>query len=137
MPVRGPAPAGQRRRTNRPTHDWTEVVAVPFTAAPKLPPRPDGRPWPTWSRRWWADVSTMPHAVLWHPSDWRFAMDTALLVAAGHEGGRVASEVRQRERVMGTTVDARRGLRIRYVDPGVQVAPEPPGVTVLDDYREL
>jgi len=79
----------------------------------------------------------MPHAVLWHPSDWRFAMDTALLVAAGHEGGRVASEVRQRERVMGTTVDARRGLRIRYVDPGVQVAPEPPGVTVLDDYREL
>jgi hypothetical protein len=61
----------------------------------------------------------MPHAVLWDEADWQYAFDTAaakqLFYLSG--GATNGSEVRIREKVMGTTWDARRDLRIRYVDP--------------------
>ncbi len=141
MPVPGPAPkpSNQLRRRNRPTHEWLEVLNVPFTAGPDLPSRlPDGRAWPAWTRRWWGVVSSMPHCSTWSASDWEFAFDTAALKAQFLIAGNAASaaEIRNRERVLGTTADYRRGLRIRYVDalpPQLGKA----GVTVLDDYRDL
>jgi hypothetical protein len=77
----------------------------------------------------------MPHAVLWTEADWQFALDTAEVAAAFHDGDvKQAVELRQRERIMGTTLDARRDLRIRYVE-AVEEA-ERPGVTAIEHYRK-
>lgn len=139
MPVAGrkPKPDGQKRNRVKPVHDWTEVENVPFAGAPKLPKaRPDGRAWPRWTRDWWAAVSEMPHCRLWSAADWRFAVETAAVVAEMHEGNnRLATEVRNREKVLGTTVDFRRDLRIRYVEPGEATEVPSPAVAKLDDYR--
>lgn len=140
MPVTGrkPKPEGQARNRSKPTHDWTEVVDAPFVDAPKLPKaQPDGRPWPLWTKRWWGVVSAMPHCALWAASDWEFAFDTVALKATFHaEGGTgLATELRNRERVLGTTADFRRDLRIRYVE--AQTVAPGENVTSLDDYRDL
>lgn len=84
----------------------------------------------------------MPHCIRWTESDWSFAIDTAMLAADFHDGQvTAATELRQREKIMGTTINARRDLRIRYlqaepevtVDESAAVAP----VSQLDDYRDL
>ena len=142
MAIRGtkPKPVGQVRRRNQPTHEWTDVVDAPFEGGPRLPAKmPDGSPWPTSTRAWWAAVSTMPHCATWKRSDWRFALDTALVAAWLHLGNyRVAGELRNREKTMGTTVDFRRDLRVRYVDPhGDEGRVNDVSVSRLDDYRQL
>lgn len=138
MPVAGrkPKPDGQRRNRHAPTHDWAEVVDVPFSGGPRLPSkRPGGRPWPARTKSWWTVVSSMPHCSLWSAADWEFAFDTAQLAAEFHDGDvRVATELRNREKVLGTTADFRRDLRIRYVS-AVTEAEEARDVTRLDDYR--
>lgn len=141
MPVTGrkPKPEGQARNRNKPTHDWTEVLDVPFKDGPKLPAKmPNGLPWPTWTKRWWAVVSAMPHCVTWADSDWEFAFDTAALKAVFHlqPQNALATEIRNRERVLGTTADYRRDLRIRYVTEKATV-PTAENVTSMDDYRDL
>ncbi len=141
MPVTGrkPKPQGQAVTRHQPTTEWTDVVNVPFTDAPKLPrSQPDGRPWPAWTKRWWAVVSTMPHAKLWEPSDWQYAFDTAALVAKFHADGStgLATEIRNREKVLGTTFDYRRDIRVRYVDPPAENE-TPADVVSIDAYRDL
>ena len=78
----------------------------------------------------------MPQCRLWAASDWQFAITTALVAdMAYRDSNAAATELRNRERVLGTTMEYRRDLRIRYVDgPAEQPAPE---VTALDDYRNL
>jgi len=78
----------------------------------------------------------MPHCALWSESDWLFAVDSASTAALYHETGdmRASSELRQRERVLGVTADARRDLRIRYV-PEVAEPTDPAIVTAMDLYR--
>lgn len=97
--------------------------------------------WPTATKRWWKAVSQMPHCVNWSEPEWQFAFDTAQIVAAFHMGDlRLAGEIRGRERLLGTTPDARRGLRIRYVDAvsGDEVPPEASAsITAMDDYRRM
>lgn len=139
VPGRKPKPDGQARNRNKPTHDWAEVPDVSFTDAPKLPKsQPDGRPWPAWTKRWWDVVSAMPHCSLWSDSDWEFAFDTVSLKAKFHTEATasLATEIRNRERVLGTTADYRRDLRIRYVDASVETE-VPAGVVAMDDYRNL
>ena len=46
---------------------------------------------------------------------------------------RLAAELRNREKVMGTTLDYRRDIRVRYVAPKA----EPAKVVRLDDYQDL
>ncbi len=46
----------------------------------------------------------------------------------------LATELRNRENVLGTTIDSRRDLRIRYTEPA---SSPPAGVTNLDQYRDL
>jgi hypothetical protein len=107
------------------------VTALERDVALRFPRR-----WPSATRRWWAAVSTLPHAVLWNEADWAFALDTAALVAALHEGDRaVAKEVRAREAIIGTTADARRALRIRYTDPTGAPVEDSPAVTAMASYR--
>ena len=134
MPVRGtkPKPDDQKRNRVKPAHDWVEVVDAPFEGGPDLPVRDKG--WPARTVQWWSVVRAMPHCVLWSAADWEFALDTALIAAEFHGGDmRVAPELRQREKILGTTMDARRDLRVRYVSE--KPAEEAQGVTSLADYR--
>jgi len=82
----------------------------------------------------------MPHCRLWTASDWEFAFDTAALKAKFHESATAstATEIRNRERVLGVTAEYRRDLRIRYIPPTAT----PDGqagdnVRSIDDYRDL
>ena len=138
MPVAGRKPNEGKpvRHRVKPVHEWTEVEDDSFDGAPELPKPAQGRaPWPPETKAWWKAVSRMPHCVLWDDSDWQFAFDTARVAAAFHVGDtKAATELRQREKVMGTTLDARRDLRIRYVPAGTVDAASA-GVMAIDDYR--
>ncbi|MBV8291959.1 MAG: hypothetical protein JOY55_09120 [Mycobacterium sp.] len=141
MGLRGqrPKPPGQAV-TRHPRHDWVEVENVPNTSGPRLPPRRrNGEAWPPWVRERWNSWRALPHTRLWIAADWQFAADTAELLAraADDGGGSVAlwSEIRLRERTLGTTWDARLGLRLRYVPPKTEGPANP--VTALDEYRNL
>jgi hypothetical protein len=149
MPVAGRKPRVNApiRHRKKPVHDWSEVPSAPYDGpVPELPKKrrvllPFGGakdvPLHALTKLWWADVSRMPHCRLWTDSDWRFALGTALVADAFHYGHTPsATELARREKVLGTTVDARRDLRIRYVDPE-PVDDGPGDVTVLDDYRGL
>lgn len=138
------SPAGRKpnegapvRHKVRPVHQWFDVPDVPFEGdVPALPKTQPGQPsWPTATKHWWESISRMPHCILWHDSDWQFALDTALVAAAFHRGDEksAATELRRREKVMGTTLEARRNLRIRYVE--VQDESQA-GVTAIEEYRE-
>ena len=141
MPLPGPAPKpkGQARHRIQSPHDWVEVVKVPFEDGPDLPPfRADGRQWTDRIRAKWDAWRTMPHAKLWGPAEWDFALDAIELAALLHEKGssNLATELRNREKVLGTTVDYLRALRIRYVDPPTE-GDQSAEVTNIADYRNL
>lgn len=131
---------------NKPAVAWTDVVNVPYEGA--RPELPDTRevinkagdvsvyPMPDATKEWWESVTRMPHCVLWSESDWAFCADTALVHALAVTGVISAmAELRQREKIMGTTFDARRDLRIRYVDPEADDKPLAP-VQDIDDRRK-
>lgn len=104
--------------------------------------RPVLQEWPTETKRWWKTVSRMPHCVLWTEADWQFALDTALIAAGFHAGDmRLATELRAREKILGTTADARRDLRIRYIDSQEtdesESAEDQGSVTAMADYRQM
>jgi len=138
MPPAGRKPnEGQPvRHRVAPRHDWIEVADRPFEDGPRLPRvQPMGFAWPAATKRWWQVISRMPHCALWGEADWQFALDTALIAAAFHRGEvKQAVELRQREKVMGTTLDSRRDLRIRYVEPAGER--EGPSIAAIEDYRE-
>ena len=113
---------------NKPAVDWTDVTAEPYTGP--SPDLPEVRqtvdknglvseiPYSNATRKWWSSVSSMPHCVLWHDSDWAYALDTAVVHDQASYGSVSAmAELRLREKSLGTTFDARRDLRIRYVEP--------------------
>ena len=138
MPVRGPAPKpqGQRRRRNLPVHEWLEVENVPYSGpAPRLPRCSRGS-WSEATKRWWATGSTMPHCVLWTLSDWQFALDTAAVYEEFAHSPRHLWLLLDREKVLGTTADFRRNLRIRYVEPE-EIDDEAAQVALLDHYRRI
>lgn len=141
MPVTGAKlkPPGQSVTRHKPVHDWTEVENVPFADGPKLPPkRADGRTWVKRTKDKWDAWRAMPHCRLWGETEWDFALDSIEVAALFHESGEMkyATELRNREKVLGTTLDFRRDLRIRYVDPQSQGDSEA-GVTNIADYRDL
>lgn len=128
---------------NKPAVDWTEVTNEPYKGS--HPDLPDVRqsvdksgivtetPYSDATRRWWGSLSAMPHCVLWQDSDWAYALDTAVVHDQASYGSVSAmAELRLREKSLGTTFDARRDLRIRYVN----VEHEPLAVVdELDDRR--
>ncbi len=135
MPVtRRPKPPGQA--VNRhPVLEFTEVPNRPFSKAPKLGPRASGKPWPMAAIRKWKAWSRMPHCALWDESDWEFARDSIEVAARMVEANfdpRLAAELRNREKVIGTTLDYRRDIRVRYVEPKAGVA-----VVRLRDFQDL
>jgi hypothetical protein len=147
MAMAGRKPADRPTVTrHKPTVDWTEVVNVTYDGTrPELPtsrmvmnPKGELQEFPVESRTrdWWEAITTMPHCVLWQPSDWQFALDTAMVHADACHGKTTAmGELRQREKIMGTTVDARRDLRIRYVEPESET-PQIAAVANIVDRRQ-
>jgi len=143
-------------RHRHPVAGWTEVERVPFEDGPELPPRANsndavtwaeagiipGEDWPEATKLWWRVVSRMPHAKLWEASDWAFAAMTAEVHARTCEGwkGYTGPELRQREKLLGVYADARRDLRIRYIEPAGQpssAAAAGANVVSMNDYRDL
>lgn len=120
-----PRKDGKHGRTPNTGGVWNEVTDEEYTgASPELPPLPRRRKWHPMVVTWWGIVRVMPHAVLWAPSDWQFALELALLKNAywtafddGDATAAQATEVRRREEQLGTTAEARRKLLIRYIDP--------------------
>lgn len=152
MPGRKPKSPDERRNRMPPRHDWVDVPNVAFEGAPPLPNLPGSflpfgfarnppANWPAATRRWWKAISRMPHAALWDDAAWQFAMDTALVALAFHCGElRWGKELRDREKVLGNTADARRDLRIRYADPNAGTSSDPTdtaSVTAMADYQRM
>lgn len=143
MAVRGQRPKapGVAVTRHRRLHDWCEVEDTPNRDGPRLPARRrNGKPWPAHVRARWNAWRAMPHTVLWIGADWEFALDTAELAALAAEDDAPAAlfaELRARERVLGTTRDARVGQRIRYVPPADPDRDGGGSVAVLDSYRDL
>jgi hypothetical protein len=132
VPGTKPKSEDQRRNHVKPTHEWTEVPDEPYDGKVPVLPREVG--WPALTRKWWKVISRMPHCRLWSEADWQFAIDTAIIAAAFHGGDlRQATELRQREKILGTTADARRDLRIRYVTTGDR--PAAPVLEIAKDPR--
>lgn len=116
---------------------FTEVPNIPFTGGPRLPKRCGGKPWPPEITYWWNAWTTMPHCILWSASDWVYVRECIEVCAKFIENvdAKTAAELRVRQKILGTTMDYRRDLRIRYVDP--PDAADQPTVARLDDYRSL
>lgn len=136
---RKPKPPGQAVNRHKPVHDWTEVEDIPFTGGLKLPTRrSNGRTWDRRTKQKWETWRSMPHCRLWGKAEWDFALDSIEVAALFHDSGEMkyATELRNRERVLGTTMDFRRDLRIRYVDPPGENE-QSAEVTRMDDYRNL
>lgn len=156
MPVAGrkPKPDGQKRNRMPPVHDWTEVPNLPYSGKRPTLPKTRGRlikmtgaaeryddvPVHAMTRRWWKAVSSMPHCALWTDTDWGFALSTAIVADRFYYGEPAAAgELRQREKLLGTTLDSRRDLRIRYVDPTtVDATNDSAGAEVVSiNYRRM
>ena len=138
MGIRGPNPKPNRRNRTPLTHDWIEVEDTPNTSGPQLPARRrNGRKWPAHAVARWQAWCALPHTKLWQRSDWEFALDTLELVARANDGAAVSllSEIRLREKAMGTTWDSRQGMRIRYVEPSA--SGDVAEVMDLSGYRDL
>jgi hypothetical protein len=99
--------------------------------------RASGQRWSAAIRRRWVSRASMPHCRLWGPSDWEFALDALEIAARFYDSGGASwsTELRYRERVMGTTYGARQGMRIRYVE--ASSARPSTAVVRLDAYRHL
>ncbi len=122
MAVRGPA-GKSVKHGHTPSAEWTEVANVPYQGpSPDLPKLSGRKKWSELVAQWWEQVRVMPHCVNWGAGDWQFGLETALMKDAfwkeyseGEMKSTMATEIRRREAMMGTTVEARRQLRIRYV----------------------
>lgn len=116
---------------------WIDVPNIPYSGPGSEQDLPDmpGMDWFPQVTAWWEIVRVMPHCTLWSASDWLFAIQTAYQwqnwwgeFFGGTVHGTASTELRRREDQMGYTLEARRKMGIRYVDPAQvtteAVAPE-------------
>lgn len=141
IPGSTPKPERQNQRERAPGIDYIDVPDVPYKGAPPLPTDTD---WLIPTQNWWGRISRMPHCVLWTDGDWEFALTTARMFDKFILGvNSMAPSLMRRERAMGVTHEARRDMRIRYVDPNALPATEedderePDNVSALNDYRRM
>lgn len=108
--------------------EFTDVPDLAYTGPGSDRDLPDipGLPWYEPTIGWWEVVRRMPHARLWTEADWLFAIETGIFknqiygeLFGGALPTSLATEIRRREDMMGMTMEARRKLGIRYIDPGV------------------
>lgn len=131
MPVPGAKPKdGPVRHRVKPVHEWVEVADIPFVG--EVPVQLPESYAPA-TVRWWSVVSSMPHCSIWTRSDWEFALESAAVRNLFElDPLKAGKELRDREKVMGTTLDYRRAIRVRYVPPEDVVPTE---VASIADYR--
>lgn len=104
--------------------EWTEVPNQPYTGPSPDLPELDEVIWYREVAQWWEVVRHMPHCGLWSEADWMFALETAFAKQDWWKNfysdrtifANKSTEIRRREDQMGFTAEARRKLRIRYVD---------------------
>lgn len=129
MAGRGPAPQAKRRRRNADPTPTTTVRRDNRTRGPALPKDalPAGEEWHPQTVKWWASWRKSPQAAVFHPTDWDFLLDTALMHHTMWSKGRweFASEVRLRVAKFGATVEDRARLRLEVEAPA-QARPESP-----------
>jgi len=80
MAIAGRPPSAQSRNRNPKAYDWTPVDAVPFDGPSPDLPTSGRKKWHRETVAWWEAVRRMPHCRLWTDTDWRFALETAVLV---------------------------------------------------------
>lgn len=126
MATRGPlSKTNKHGRTPSLAGEWVDVPDRPYEgASPNLPVLPRRKKYHPMVEQWWQQVRAMPHCMLWRPPDWTYAIETGLMKQGywdaydkGEAVTTAAVDIRRREDQMGTTQEARRRLRIRYVDP--------------------
>lgn len=138
MAITGRPPSDRPRNRNAKTYDWSPVENTPYGGpAPDLPARNGRQRWHRETLAWWEAVRRMPHCRLWTDTDWRFAIETAVLVDEFWRGELArAAELRLRAAKLGLTHEDRLKQRIRYTNPdGPVVTDTPPAVARLDERR--
>lgn len=123
----GGVPPKAVKHGRTPNSEWTDVIDRPYEGPSLDLPKSPGngrRKWHDPVVAWWEQVRRMPHCILWTPTDWLFALETAFMkhqfwndYANGELHSTLATEIRRREDQMGCTGEARRKLRIRYISP--------------------
>lgn len=118
---------GPKRFRGQALTNWVDVEDKPYDGP--SPDLPSDVLWPVQTRAWYEVVRHLPHAVLWDDGEWQEILTTALLHASvwrepDKPSAAVLSELRQREKALGLTAEARVDLRIRYVEPR-KTEPEP------------
>lgn len=126
MAARGPnSKTNKHGRTPSMAGDWIDVPDRPYEGpSPNLPALPRRKKYHQMVEQWWEQIRHMPHCSKWRPTDWTYAIETALFKQAywdaydrGEASTTAAVDIRRREDQMGTTQEALRKLRIRYIDP--------------------
>jgi hypothetical protein len=138
MAISGRAPSARSRNRNPKTYEWVPVENTPYTGpSPELPAKAGRQRWHRETVAWWDAVRRMPHCRLWAEGDWRFAIETAVLVEEFWRGElKVAAELRLRSAKLGLTHEDRLKLRIRYTTPDTDNAvTEPPAAVARLDAR--
>lgn len=130
---RKPKPEGQAVNRSKPAHDWIEVENVPFTG--RAPALPKDVIWSAASKKRWAVIRRMPHASIWGPGDWEYAVDYLRVFEAHHHDP--TAELRLRGNELGLSAGALRDLRIRYIDPKPRAVETDAVVTQIDEFRDL
>lgn len=125
MPVRGRPLKDNAVTRHQPQHTYLTIPNVPYEPTKEQARCPVVNA-PPETRRWWKMVSTLPHASMWEEGEWEYAKATAKVHAEFWQGRTTLGKaLHDRERVIGTTEDARRALRIRYADSAMPVDEAP------------
>lgn len=120
----GPAPKAVKHGHSG--ADFVDVPDLPYVGPGSDRDLPDipGLPWYETTVAWWNVVRRMPHCRLWTEADWLFAIEAAVLknqiwgeIFGGALPANLIGEERQRLALLGMTMEHRRKLGIRYVDP--------------------
>lgn len=120
----GPAPKAVKH--GHTGAEYVDVPDSPYAGPGSQRDLPDiqGLPWYEPTIGWWQIVRAMPHCRLWTESDWLFAIETAVLknqlwgeMFGGAIPSALLTEIRHRENMLGLSMEARRKLGVRYVDP--------------------
>lgn len=140
MAISGRPPSPSPRNRNAKTYEWLVIENTPYEGqSPELPPKGGRQRWHRETMAWWAAVRRMPHCRLWTDTDWRFAIETAVLVEEFWRGEVVrAAELRLRSAKLGLTHEDRLKLRIRYTTAANEdqvVTETPAAVARLDERR--
>lgn len=140
MPLAGRPPSDNPRNRNPRSYEWSAIENEPFDGpSPDLPPKSARQRWHRETTAWWEAVRRMPHCRLWTETDWRFAIETAVLVEEFWRGEVArAAELRLRSAKLGLTHEDRLKLRIRYTTPASEdqvVTETPAAVARLDERR--